>query len=129
MKKKTTKRLIHVFGAAGLRDQAKRPLMGRASGEFADIIILTEEDYRTEDVNTIVSEIASGIAPSKEVYREYDRAQAIDRALSMAEPNDTVIVTGKGHEKSLCRGTIEYPWSDQEEVRKVLKRLGRKSSS
>lgn len=129
MRKKTRKRLIHVFGAAGLRDQSKRPLMGKASGEYADIIILTEEDYRTEDVNTIVSEIASGIAPSKEVYREYDRAAAIEKALMLARPHDTVIITGKGHEKSLCRGTTEYPWSDQEEVKKVLKRLGRKSLS
>lgn len=116
----TKGRLIHVFGSAGLRDRSKRPMMGSASSEFADVIILTEEDYRTEDVNTIIEEIASGIRV-KEVYRYPDRSEAIRYALSLAKSGDTVVITGKGHERSMCRGTTENPWSDQEEVRKLLK--------
>lgn len=119
----TKNRLIHVFGSAGLRDTTKRSLMGNASAEFADMIILTEEDYRTENVNAIIEEIASGIPPKKDVRKYPDRERAINFALSEAKPGDTVIITGKGHEKSMCRGTIEYPWSDQVCVMKQLKNL------
>lgn len=118
------KRLIHVFGSAALRDRTKRPLMGKASARYADVIILTEEDYRTEDVNRIIDEIVSGIPPGKEVVRLPDRDEAIGYALSQAKTGDTVIITGKGHEQSLARGKVEYPWSDQESVKKHLKRLG-----
>ncbi len=113
----TKKQLIHVFGSAALRDRTKRPLMGKASARYADIIILTEEDYRTEDVNRIIDEIASGITLGPEVHRYPDRKKAISFALSLGKPGDTVIITGKGHEKSIARGKIEYPWSDQEAVR------------
>lgn len=113
----TKKRLIHVFGSAALRDRTKRPLMGKASAAYADVIILTEEDYRTEDVNVIIDEIASGIPVGAEVHRYPDRNKAIAFALSAGKPGDTVIITGKGHEKSIARGKIEYPWSDQEAVR------------
>lgn len=118
------KRLIHVFGSAALRDRTKRPLMGKASARYADIIILTEEDYRTEDVNRIIDEIASGIPAGKHVVRLPDRDEAIAYAVSEAKTGDMVIVTGKGHEQSLARGRIEYPWSDHEAVNKHLKRLG-----
>ncbi|MBI5619579.1 UDP-N-acetylmuramyl-tripeptide synthetase, partial [Candidatus Gottesmanbacteria bacterium] len=120
----TKKRLIHVFGSAGLRDHTKRPLMGKASAKYADIIVLTEEDYRTEDVNAIMDQIASGILAGKEVQRFTNRRDAITFALKTAQSADTVIITGKGHEQSLCRGKIEYPWSDQGEVRNALGKLG-----
>ena len=119
----TKKRVIHVFGSAGLRDATKRPLMGKASAAYCDVIVLTEEDYRTENVETIMDEISSGIPAEKEVHRFPNRKDALTFALSEARPGDLVIATGKGHEKSLCRGTKEYPWSDQEEIRKLLKRL------
>jgi len=115
--------LIHVFGSAGLRDPFKRPLMGKASSEFADMIVLTEEDYRTEELETIMDEIQKGISPKKEVHRIPNRTQAIRFAIEKAKKGDLVIFTGKGHEKSLCRGTTEYPWSDQEEVRKILQNI------
>jgi len=122
-RKMTKKRLIHVFGSAGLRDRTKRPLMGGATAKFADLIVLTEEDYRTESVNTIIDAIASGIPAEKEVHRYPNRKEALEFALSEAKPGDLVMVTGKGHERSLCRGKKEYPWSDQEEIRKMLKSL------
>lgn len=115
------KRLIHVFGSAALRDHSKRPLMGAASARYADLIVLTEEDYRTEDVNEIIAQIARGIPKGNEVNRIPDRASAIEYALSAASPGDLVIITGKGHERSLARGKKEYPWSDQEAVKKFLK--------
>ncbi len=116
-------RLIHVFGSAGLRDKLKRPAMGTMSAKHADVIILTEEDYRTESLTDIMDAIASGIPSGKEVYRYENRAEAISFALGFAKPTDTVIVTGKAHEKSLCRGRKEYPWSEHEAVRTALKRL------
>jgi UDP-N-acetylmuramoyl-L-alanyl-D-glutamate--2,6-diaminopimelate ligase len=121
IKLKRGKRLIHVFGSAGLRDHTKRPFMGEASSKFADVIVLTEEDYRTEDVNRIMDEITQGIPATKEVHRYPLRKDAVTFALSIAKPGDVVMITGKGHEKTLCRGTTEYPWSDQEEVRKLMK--------
>lgn len=116
----TRGRLIHVFGSAGLRDHTKRPLMGERSGRYADMIILTEEDYRTEDVRTIMDQIAKGIPTGVPVHRYPDRRDAIAFALAQARPGDLVIITGKGHEKSLARGKIEYPWSDGEAVKKHL---------
>lgn len=94
--------------------------MGEASGRYADCIILTEEDYRTENVNDIMEQIARGIAKDKEVYQIPNRGEAISLAFKLARAGDTVIITGKGHETSLCRGKIEYPWSDQEQVRQLL---------
>ena len=117
------KRLIHVFGSAGLRDHSKRPFMGRASSRYADIIVLTEEDYRSENVEKIMDQIAMGIANKRRLERFADRGEAIKFALREAEAGDIVIITGKGHEKSLCRGKVEYPWSDQEEVRNALKQM------
>lgn len=119
----TKGRLIHVFGSAGLRDHTKRPLMGAASGRYADIIILTEEDYRTENIEEIMNDIAKGIPLTKQVYRFPYRLDAIEFAIKEAKPGDLVILTGKGHEKSLARGTVEYPWSDQKAVIKSLKKL------
>jgi UDP-N-acetylmuramoyl-L-alanyl-D-glutamate--2,6-diaminopimelate ligase len=112
----TKKRLIHVFGSAGLRDAGKRPMMGAASAKFSDLIILTEEDYRTENVQTIMDEIASGIPKNVPVHRFADRARAIDNAFAVAQPGDAVVITGKSHEKSLCRGRTEYPWDEKAQV-------------
>lgn len=117
----TKKRLIHVFGSAGLRDRTKRPLMGESSSRWADMIVLTEEDYRTERVEAIMNQIAAGIAGNRKVHRFPNRGDAIAFALAQAAAGDVVVITGKGHERSLCRGNVEYPWSDQEEVRKILK--------
>ncbi len=128
-------RIIHVFGSAGLRDKTKRPLMGRESGQYADLVILTEEDYRTEDLYKICEQIAEGLKKQDFIYKEPkfleqndkkiytiipDRAQAIKKAISVAKEGDIVILTGKGHEKSLCRGGKEDPWDEKGEVLNFL---------
>lgn len=113
-------RLIHVFGSAGLRDFTKRSLMGAASSKSADIILVTEEDYRTENLEKICQQIASGIK-SKNYQIITDRQQAINQAVKIAKKNDVVVITGKGHERSLCRGKIEYTWDEYEAVKKALK--------
>lgn len=118
----TKGKLIHVFGSAGLRDSSKRPYMGKKSSEYADEIIITEEDYRTEDVQVIMDQIASGIPVYKKVHKIPNRNDAIAFAFTLAQKGDTVMITGKGHERSLCRGTVESPWSDQDCVKKLLKK-------
>ena len=88
--------------------------------------MLTEEDTRIENVSEIMDDISSGFKKKKVAHRYPDRREAIAYALKIATPGDTVILTGKGHEKSLCRGTTEYPWSDQETVKELLEKNAHK---
>jgi UDP-N-acetylmuramoyl-L-alanyl-D-glutamate--2,6-diaminopimelate ligase len=120
-------RLFVVFGCAGLRDRAKRPMMGEIAGQLADRVIITAEDPRTEDLNDIMEEIARGCVKAGreegiDFWRIGDRGKAIQFAIDKAEAGDLVIITGKGHEKSMCFGTTEYPWSDHQAVREALER-------
>lgn len=112
--------IIHVFGSASERDDVKRPLMGKASAQFSDYIILTEEDYRHEDVAKICSEIAAGFTTKTQYEIEPDRLKAIQKAISMAKKNDIVVLTGKSHEKSLARKGAEYPWDEYQAVKDAL---------
>ncbi len=122
LKKNTTGRLIHVFGSAGERDQTKRPLMGKESSAYADMIILTAEDPRSESVGEICNQIASG--SSKPVQIIPDRAEAIAEAIRMAKKGDVVVITGKSHEKSMNYGKGEEPWDEFEAVKQGLKKKG-----
>ncbi|MCL5411625.1 MAG: UDP-N-acetylmuramoyl-L-alanyl-D-glutamate--2,6-diaminopimelate ligase [Patescibacteria group bacterium] len=125
----TSGRTVVVFGAAGLRDTKKRPLMGKVAGKLADYTVVTAEDPRTEDLNQIMAEISEGIVRSggvlnKTFWMEGDRQKAINYAIrKLARAGDTIIICGKGHEKSLCVGTEEIPWSDQEAVKKALEEV------
>ena len=117
---KPGKRLIAVFGAAGLRDHTKRPIMGQVAAQLADTVILTAEDPRTEDVNDIISQIASG-APKFAFDQLPNRQAAINYAIiETAKPGDIVGIFGKGHEPTMCFGTTEYPWSDRQAALKAL---------
>jgi UDP-N-acetylmuramoyl-L-alanyl-D-glutamate--2,6-diaminopimelate ligase len=112
-------RVIAVFGCAGLRDREKRRLMGEVAARLADITIITAEDPRTEELSAIMAETADTMAGSGRIRgRDFecvaDRQLAIQSAVRRARPGDVVIVCGKGHERSMCFGTIEYPWRDQE---------------
>jgi UDP-N-acetylmuramoyl-L-alanyl-D-glutamate--2,6-diaminopimelate ligase len=118
-------RLISVFGSAGLRDQAKRRLMAEESIRAADLTILTAEDPRTESLDAILAEMAGAAAAAggkegRNFWRVPDRGEAIRTALSMARAEDVVICCGKGHEQSMCFGTIEYPWDDRTALRAAL---------
>ncbi len=126
----TEGKVLVVFGCAGLRDRTKRPLMGEIAGRLADYIFLTTEDPRTEDVHDIIHQIAvgcqrAGRREGEDFWEIPDRNEAISTAIAMARTGDLVIVTGKGHERSMCFGTTEYPWSEHEAVKKALRaRLG-----
>ena len=128
------RRIIHLFGAAAFRDDQKRPMMGQESATYANLIIITEEDYRTEDPDHIAKQIASGIESQGFIYVEpsqlgnndqrytiiHNRKNAIRRAISIAQKGDVIILTGKGHERSLNRNGKEYPWNDKEEVLQLI---------
>jgi len=118
-------RLIALFGCAGLRDKAKRGWMGEISGRLADFTIVTAEDPRTEDLDLINQAIVEGIRQSGS-GRTYavvpDRTEAIQLAVDIAQAGDVVASFGKGHERSMCYGVIEYPWSDQDAMRNALLR-------
>jgi UDP-N-acetylmuramoyl-L-alanyl-D-glutamate--2,6-diaminopimelate ligase len=121
----TDGRLIAVFGSAGLRDRQKRQLMAAASAELADITILTAEDPRTESLDAILEEMAGAAAAAgadegSTLYRVPDRGQALRLAVKLAGGGDLVIACGKGHEQSMCFGTVEYPWDDRTALRAAL---------
>jgi UDP-N-acetylmuramoyl-L-alanyl-D-glutamate--2,6-diaminopimelate ligase len=116
-------RLIAVFGSAGLRDRAKRYLMGRVGGQLADFTVITAEDPRTEDLGAICREIERGVREFADAGRYtivHDRTAAIQYAVDMARPGDVVASFGKGHERSMCFGEVETPWSDQAAMRSAL---------
>ena len=125
MRDLTDHKVSVVFGCAGLRDRQKRPMMGEIAGRLADTAVITAEDPRTESLDDILAQIAAGLERAGrregvDYFKIPDRQEAIAFALRRAQPGDLVIITGKGHERSMCFGTTEYPWSDQEAVKKVL---------
>jgi len=120
--KPTGSKLIVVVGAAGLRDMEKRPMMGEIAGKLADFSVITAEDPRTEDVNTICQQIADGCQKAGGDFKIItDRQEAFNYAIGkLAKKNDIVVVCGKGHEQSMCFGQTEYPWSENAAVRKAI---------
>jgi len=124
-RKMTDGKVITVFGSAGLRDREKRKLMAETSVLLADLSIFTAEDPRTESLDKILGEMAVGAESKKgEQGRNFwcvrDRGEAIRKGLKLAKDGDIVICCGKGHEQSMCFGTIEYPWDDRIAVRSAL---------
>jgi UDP-N-acetylmuramoyl-L-alanyl-D-glutamate--2,6-diaminopimelate ligase len=118
-------RLIAVFGAGGDRDRDKRPKMGRAGAELSDLAIVTSDNPRSEDPEAIVAEVAGGAVGGAGVEVEVDRRAAIALALARAEPGDTVVIAGKGHEQGqeFERGR-KVPFDDREIAREELRKLG-----
>lgn len=126
----TEKRVIAVFGAAGLRDRQKRHMMAEISAKLADITILTAEDPRTESLDSILAEMAKAASEAGGVegttyFRVPDRGEAIRLGVKLAQAGDIVISCGKGHEQSMCFGETEFAWDDRTAMRAALaERLG-----
>jgi len=125
---RTNKRVIAVFGSAGLRDRQKRRMMAATSISFADISILTAEDPRTESLDDILSEMADeaqkhGGVENETFYRIPDRGAAIRKAVELADEDDLVIICGKGHEQSMCFGETEFMWDDRVALKSALSLL------
>jgi UDP-N-acetylmuramoyl-L-alanyl-D-glutamate--2,6-diaminopimelate ligase len=122
--------IIHVFGSAGERDVLKRPFLGEISSQYCDILILTAEDPRKEDVNAIIAEIEIGVKKGKcEVIRIPDRREAIQAAIQMAKKGDLVLITGKSQEGSMNYGNGEQPWDEYKVVDDILVFLNLKSKN
>lgn len=140
-------RLIAVLGATGERDKTKRPIMGAIAGRLADFVIVTNEDPYREDPEAIINQVAEGVArgrPKKGRYklnresdvmlkykdtgegvwwwRILDRREAIAKALEMARPQDTVVVTGKGAEKVMAVADKLVPYSDRAVLEELLQK-------
>lgn len=120
------KRLIAVFGSAGLRDVEKRRLMAETAADLADLTILTAEDPRTESLDDILEMMAAGCIARGGVEGETflripDRGAAIYRACQLARAGDLVMACGKGHEQSMCFGVTEHPWDDRDAMRSALR--------
>ncbi|TXJ07512.1 MAG: UDP-N-acetylmuramoyl-L-alanyl-D-glutamate--2,6-diaminopimelate ligase [Aeromicrobium sp.] len=119
----TDGKLIMVMGAGGDRDQGKRPIMGQLAAEFADLVIVTDDNPRSEDPSAIRREVIAGVQGDCDVVEIGDRREAIAYALGRAQPGDTVVVAGKGHESGQEVAGIVYPFDDRVVLREELARL------
>jgi UDP-N-acetylmuramoyl-L-alanyl-D-glutamate--2,6-diaminopimelate ligase len=124
----TPGRLIVVFGSAGERDIQKRPTMGKIAAQMCDLSVITDEDPREEDRYKILREIAAGAeAMGRHEGADFlciaDRRAAITTALHYAQPGDTVLLAGKGHEQSIIVGRDKVPWDDRRVAREQIKAI------
>ena len=123
----TENKLIVIFGATGGRDPSKRPFMGKVVSDIADIAIITADDTRNESVNSINSQIISGINQKRVEQKLFsyhnipNRQDAFNLAIKLANKGDTVVACGKGHETTILHGKTEYPWSEAEAFRTAFR--------
>lgn len=122
-------KLITVFGCGGDRDRAKRPLMAKAAQQYADVVVLTNDNPRTEDPKQILDDAAAGFAPatshpSPATHTITDRAEAIRFAINLATEKDTVLIAGKGHEDYQIIGTEKHHFDDREQAAAALREKG-----
>jgi UDP-N-acetylmuramoyl-L-alanyl-D-glutamate--2,6-diaminopimelate ligase len=119
-------KVIAVFGACGERDRGKRPIMGETVSRYADHVIITNEDPYSEDPQSIIDEVAGGVKSKiagENFWKILDRREAIRKALALAKAGDFVLVTGKGHEKTMSVATGRIPWNDKEVILEELEKM------
>ncbi|HET6505545.1 MAG TPA: UDP-N-acetylmuramoyl-L-alanyl-D-glutamate--2,6-diaminopimelate ligase [Baekduia sp.] len=113
-------RLIVVVGAGGDRDRGKRPMMGAAAAQHADVVVLTSDNPRSEDPEAIIDAIAAGAGDG--ALRIVDRREAIEHAIAQAGDGDVVVIAGKGHETyQEVAGGVKLPFDDREVAREALR--------
>jgi len=121
-------RLIVLFGCGGDRDRKKRPLMGEAAVRWADRVILTSDNPRSESPEAILEEIEAGVRSvsggAERTMRCVDRRDAVRAAVGEARPGDVILIAGKGHETTQVVGETKIPFDDREVAREVLGELG-----
>ena len=120
LKHHTEARLHCVFGCGGDRDKGKRPLMALAAETYADRVIVTDDNPRTEDGQHIIEQIQAGFKQPAAIEIIPDRKQAITHAIGSASEHDIVLIAGKGHEDYQIFGDIKYPYSDRQVVAELL---------
>lgn len=117
--------LICVFGCGGNRDKGKRPLMGQTASQLADYVIVTADNPRSEEPQTIIADIMAGIA-ADDVHRiriEPDRARAIETAIRHAKAGDVVLLAGKGHESTQHIGDTKFPFNDMTVATEIIRTM------
>ena len=127
----TSGRIGIVVGAGGDRDSSKRPLMGAAAAERADLTVVTDDNPRTEDPATIRAAVIKGAReanPDGDIREADSRAKAIDEVVAWAQPGDAVIVVGKGHEVGQLIGDTMHHFDDREEMARALDEVLRQSA-
>jgi UDP-N-acetylmuramoyl-L-alanyl-D-glutamate--2,6-diaminopimelate ligase len=125
----TRGKLIAVFGSAGDRDRDKRPWMGEIAARLSDYAVFTNEDPREEDAGVILNEIAAGAEEvgwkeGENYARIEDRSEAIAQAVRRAAPGDTVLLAGKGHERSILVGRGKVAWDERAAAEGAIRGLG-----
>lgn len=110
-----------VFGCGGDRDKSKRAVMGKAASLYADKIVITSDNPRSEDPKSIINDIAEGISSLTPIVKLINREEAIAHALAGAEKDDIILIAGKGHEAYQQIGSVKHPFSDQEVVRRLIR--------
>jgi UDP-N-acetylmuramoyl-L-alanyl-D-glutamate--2,6-diaminopimelate ligase len=119
----TAGRLVCVFGCGGDRDRGKRPVMGRIAMEKADVVVVTDDNPRSESPAAIRAEILAGAPGAREIG---DRAEAIHAAVEELRPGDVLVVAGKGHETGQIIGDRTLPFSDHEVLRAAIARVSQR---
>src|SRR5260370_38841109 len=119
-----------VFGSPGGRDAQKRTIMGRIAAQMTDFFVITNDDPREEDPEAILRDIAQGAEEigkrqGQDFYCILDRTQAIATAFAHAQPGDTVLLAGKGHEPCIILGKEKMPWDDPRGAREKIRMLER----
>jgi UDP-N-acetylmuramoyl-L-alanyl-D-glutamate--2,6-diaminopimelate ligase len=119
--------LITVVGCGGNRDKAKRPIMASIATELSDKVILTSDNPRNEDPESIINEMEQGVAPQnfKKFLSITDRKQAIKTACQLAQPNDIILIAGKGHETYQEIQGVRHDFDDMKTVTEILEQLGK----
>jgi UDP-N-acetylmuramoyl-L-alanyl-D-glutamate--2,6-diaminopimelate ligase len=117
--------LITVVGCGGNRDKTKRPIMASIASELSDKVILTSDNPRNEDPDTILREMEVGVAAEndKKVLAITDRKQAIKTACQLAQPNDIILIAGKGHETYQEINGVRHDFDDMKIVQEILEQL------
>jgi len=121
-------KLIVLFGSLGGGDKGKRPEQGRLAGEYADEVVICEEDDRQEDGRAIMDEIAAGVQEKgkvrdKDLFLVHDRTEAMNFAVRQAKPGDILLLLGKGHEKTIEHADGEHPWDEVGTAHSALRSL------
>jgi UDP-N-acetylmuramoyl-L-alanyl-D-glutamate--2,6-diaminopimelate ligase len=119
-------RIITVLGCGGDRDTAKRPMMGEAAARRSEVLIVTDDNPRSEDPAAIRAAMLAGarsVGPAEggEIIEIGDRREAIAHAVSLAEPGDIVFLAGKGHESGQEAGGVVHPFSDRDELAAAIR--------
>jgi UDP-N-acetylmuramoyl-L-alanyl-D-glutamate--2,6-diaminopimelate ligase len=128
MKPTVKGKMIVLFGSLGGGDKGKRPEQGRLAGEYADEVVICEEDDRQEDPQAIMEEIAAGAEKAgkirdKDLFLVHDRSEAMNFAVRRAKPGDILLLLGKGHEKTIEHADGEHPWDEVGTARSALRSL------